>query len=103
MLLWVYQSCNIQPRQLLPNKFNTITAQGKTDPNQNIGISIKKCLISAKDANLAAPKYLGRPSKEFYVLNTMRIFSLLRPNKRASEQKISIYNLSLTIERIAKV
>ncbi|KAJ7011476.1 hypothetical protein NC653_001800 [Populus alba x Populus x berolinensis] len=36
----VFQNCNIQPRQPLPNQFNTITAQEKKDPNQNTGISI---------------------------------------------------------------
>lgn len=61
----VFQDCNIQPRQPLPNQFNTITAQGKKDPNQNTGISIQKCTFSAKGTNLTAPTYLGRPWKEF--------------------------------------
>ncbi|KAF5743821.1 putative Pectinesterase-3 precursor [Tripterygium wilfordii] len=61
----VFQNCNIQPRQPLPNQFNTITAQGKKDPNQNTGISIQKCTFSALDKNLTAPTYLGRPWKEY--------------------------------------
>ncbi|XP_038877946.1 pectinesterase 3 [Benincasa hispida] len=61
----VFQNCNIRPRQPLPNQFNTITAQGKKDINQNSGISIQKCTFSAYNDNLAAPTYLGRPWKEF--------------------------------------
>ncbi|MBA0595004.1 hypothetical protein E1A91_D05G152700v1 [Gossypium mustelinum] len=60
----VFQNCNIQPRQPLPNQFNTITAQGKKDPNQNTGISIQKCTITPF-GNLTANTYLGRPWKEF--------------------------------------
>ncbi|KAL5755454.1 hypothetical protein ACOSQ2_020200 [Xanthoceras sorbifolium] len=61
----VFQSCNIMPRQPLPNQFNTITAQGKKDPNQNTGISIQKCTISAFDTKLSAMTYLGRPWKQY--------------------------------------
>ncbi|KAI4329024.1 hypothetical protein L6164_021331 [Bauhinia variegata] len=50
----VFQNCNIMPRQPLPNQFNTITAQGKKDPNQNSAMSIQKCKISALD-KLTAP------------------------------------------------
>lgn len=60
----VFQNCNIKPRQPLANQFNTITAQGKKDPNQNTGISIQKCTISPFD-NVTAPTYLGRPWKEY--------------------------------------
>ncbi|GKV09696.1 hypothetical protein SLEP1_g21156 [Rubroshorea leprosula] len=61
----VFQSCKIQPRQPLPNQFNTITAQGKKDPNQNTGISIQKCTFSALNSSLTAQTYLGRPWKEY--------------------------------------
>lgn len=60
----VFQNCNIQPRQPMPNQFVTITAQGKKDPNQNTGISIQNCAMSPLD-NLTAPTYLGRPWKNF--------------------------------------
>ncbi|KAF8011264.1 hypothetical protein BT93_J1772 [Corymbia citriodora subsp. variegata] len=60
----VFQNCNIQPRQPMDNQFNTITAQGKKDPNQNTGISIQKCSITAK-GNVTAPTYLGRPWKDY--------------------------------------
>ncbi|KAM2268312.1 hypothetical protein ACFX1S_046445 [Malus domestica] len=61
----VFQNCNIQPRQPMANQFNTITAQGKKDPNQNTGISIQKCRLSALDSNLTAQTYLGRPWKDY--------------------------------------
>ena len=60
----VFQGCNIQPRQPMPNQFVTITAQGKKDPNQNTGISIQRCAISPL-ATLTAQTYLGRPWKDF--------------------------------------
>ncbi|EOA30177.1 hypothetical protein CARUB_v10013297mg [Capsella rubella] len=60
----VFQGCNIRPRQPLPNQFNTITAEGKKDQNQNSGLSIQRCTISA-NGNVTAPTYLGRPWKEF--------------------------------------
>ncbi|PQQ09259.1 pectinesterase 3 [Prunus yedoensis var. nudiflora] len=77
----VFQNCNIMPRQPMSNQFNTITAQGKKDPNQNTGISIQKCKISALDANLTAPTYLGRPWKEFSTTVFMQsdIGSFLNP------------------------
>ncbi|KAG6418392.1 hypothetical protein SASPL_120596 [Salvia splendens] len=60
----VFQGCNIQPRQPMPNQFVTITAQGKIDPNQNTGISIQRCTISPL-GTLTAQTYLGRPWKNF--------------------------------------
>nr|VDD61257.1 unnamed protein product [Brassica oleracea] len=60
----VFQDCKIMPRQPLGNQFNTITAQGKKDPNQNSGMSIQRCTISA-NGNVTAPTYLGRPWKDF--------------------------------------
>ncbi|KAI5594272.1 hypothetical protein BDE02_03G062700 [Populus trichocarpa] len=76
----VFQNCNIQPRQPLANQFNTITAQGKKDPNQNTGISIQKCKFSVFD-NVTAPTYLGRPWKDYSTTVIMQsdIGSFLRP------------------------
>ena len=78
----VFQSCTIQPRQPLRNQFNTITAQGKKDANQNTGISIQKCVFTPKDANLTAPTYLGRPWKEFSttVIMQSQIGEFLQPS-----------------------
>ncbi|CAI9286227.1 unnamed protein product [Lactuca saligna] len=76
----VYQNCKIMPRQPLPNQFVTITAQGKKDPNQNTGISIQKCDISAFD-KLTAATYLGRPWKDYSTTVIMQstIGSFLNP------------------------
>ncbi|XP_042490820.1 pectinesterase 3 [Macadamia integrifolia] len=60
----VFQKCNILPRQPMANQFNTITAQGKTDQNQNTGISIQRCNILPLD-NVTASTYLGRPWKNY--------------------------------------
>ncbi|RDX75484.1 Pectinesterase 3, partial [Mucuna pruriens] len=77
----VFQNCKIMPRQPLPNQFNTITAQGKKDPNQNTGIIIQKSTITPHDNNLTAPTYLGRPWKDFSTTVIMQsdIGSFLKP------------------------
>ncbi|KAF2285110.1 hypothetical protein GH714_037919 [Hevea brasiliensis] len=48
----------------MPRQFNTITAQSKSDPNQNTGMSIQGCRMNPFD-NLTAPTYLGRPWKDY--------------------------------------
>jgi pectinesterase len=61
----VLQNCNILPRQPMQGQQNTITAQGKTDPNMNTGISIQNCNVSPF-GNLSSVKtYLGRPWKNY--------------------------------------
>lgn len=76
----VFQNCNIISRQPLPNQFNTITAQGKADPNQNTGIIIQKSSLTAA-ANLTASTYLGRPWKPYSTTVIMQsdIGSFLNP------------------------
>ncbi|MED6171914.1 putative pectinesterase/pectinesterase inhibitor 41 [Stylosanthes scabra] len=66
----VFQSCNLYPRLPMKGQFNAITAQGRTDPNQDTGISIHNCTIRAADDLAAAGRgaaatYLGRPWKEY--------------------------------------
>ncbi|CAM8914260.1 unnamed protein product [Rhodiola kirilowii] len=61
----VFQNCRIRVRQPLPGQFNAVTAQGKTDPNQNTGTSVHKCRIDAYDEVLTARTYLGRPWKSY--------------------------------------
>lgn len=65
----VFQNCNIYPRLPMTGQFNAITAQGRTDPNQNTGISIQSCTIKAADdlfsGTGAVKTYLGRPWKEY--------------------------------------
>ncbi|KAJ9556499.1 hypothetical protein OSB04_011113 [Centaurea solstitialis] len=64
----VLQNCNIYARKP-PNRTNTITAQGRTDPNQNTGISIHNSRVTAasdlKGAGGSVKTYLGRPWKQY--------------------------------------
>ncbi|KAJ0112470.1 hypothetical protein Patl1_00971 [Pistacia atlantica] len=65
----VLQNCGIYPRLPMSGQFNAITAQGRTDPNQNTGTSIHNCTIRAADdlasSNQTVNTYLGRPWKEY--------------------------------------
>ncbi|XP_024020062.1 probable pectinesterase/pectinesterase inhibitor 7 [Morus notabilis] len=66
----VLQKCNIYPRLPLQNQFNAITAQGRTDPNQNTGTSINNCTIRAANDlasynNGTTKTYLGMPWNEY--------------------------------------
>ncbi|KAG6427990.1 hypothetical protein SASPL_112238 [Salvia splendens] len=64
----VLQNCNIYPRDP-PNKTNTITAQGRTDPNQSTGIIIQNSRVTAapdlRPVQGSVRTYLGRPWKEY--------------------------------------
>ncbi|KZV36938.1 putative pectinesterase/pectinesterase inhibitor 46-like [Dorcoceras hygrometricum] len=59
----VIQNCNILPKKPMPGQQNTITAQGKFDPNQNTGISIQNCNITPAASLAGVSSYLGRPWK----------------------------------------
>ncbi|KAK4779825.1 hypothetical protein SAY87_015931 [Trapa incisa] len=67
----VFQDCNLYPRLPMSGQFNAITAQGRTDPNQNTGTSIQNCTIrpatdlEAAGGNSTVQTYLGRPWKEY--------------------------------------
>ncbi|XP_049388642.1 probable pectinesterase/pectinesterase inhibitor 41 [Solanum stenotomum] len=65
----LFQNCNLYPRLPMVNQFNAITAQGRTDINQNTGISIQNCTIRPADdlalSNSTTKTYLGRPWKEY--------------------------------------
>ncbi|KAJ6729891.1 PECTINESTERASE [Salix viminalis] len=80
----VFQNCNIYARNP-PSKTNTITAQGRTDPNQNTGISIHNCRVTAasdlKPVQSSVKTYLGRPWKEYSRTVFMKTFldSLINP------------------------
>ena len=82
----VLQNCNMYPRLPMSGQFNAITAQGRTDPNQNTGISIQNATI--KSAQDLAPvvgtveTYLGRPWKEYSRTVYMQSFmdSLIAPS-----------------------
>ncbi|XP_062209267.1 pectinesterase-like [Phragmites australis] len=64
----VFQDCTLYSRLPMAGQSNTVTAQGRTDPNQNTGTTIQGCTIAAAPdlaANTAFPvaTYLGRPWK----------------------------------------
>ena len=65
----VFQNCCIYARNP-PNKINTITAQGRINPNQSGGISIQNCTVKAaldlKLVQSSVKTYLGRPWKEYF-------------------------------------
>ncbi|KAJ6674954.1 PECTINESTERASE [Salix viminalis] len=65
----VLQNCNLYPRLPMSGQFNAITAQGRTDPNQNTGTSIHNCNLRAADdlasSTQTVQTYLGRPWKEY--------------------------------------
>nr|GMD13817.1 probable pectinesterase/pectinesterase inhibitor 7 [Ipomoea batatas] len=65
----VFQNCNIYPRLPMSGQFNAITAQGRTDPNQNTGTSILNCTIKPADdlanSTTTTNTFLGRPWKEY--------------------------------------
>ncbi|XP_060219132.1 probable pectinesterase/pectinesterase inhibitor 25 [Lycium barbarum] len=61
----IFQNCNLFARKPMPDQKNIFTAQGRSDPNQNTGISIQNCTIQAapdlaQDLNLTL-SFLGRP------------------------------------------
>lgn len=65
----VLQNCNIMARKPDANQKIMYTAQGREDPNQNTGISIQNCRMSATSDLVAAKSsfqvYLGRPWKAY--------------------------------------
>ncbi|KAL0403080.1 UNVERIFIED_CONTAM: putative pectinesterase/pectinesterase inhibitor 46 [Sesamum radiatum] len=71
----VIQNSNILPKLPLLGQQNTITAQGKFDPNQNTGISIQNCTIWAGANLTGVSTFLGRPWKNYsttvYIQNVM--------------------------------
>ncbi|XP_021808219.1 probable pectinesterase/pectinesterase inhibitor 7 [Prunus avium] len=81
----VFQNCNLYPRQPNQGQSNAITAQGRTDPNQNTGTSIQNCTIKPTpdlaSSNFTVKTYLGRPWKEYSRTVYMQTFmaSLIDP------------------------
>ncbi|KAJ0491967.1 putative pectinesterase [Helianthus annuus] len=82
----VLQNCDINARRPGPSQKNMVTAQGRTDPNQNTGIVIQKCRIGAtsdlKPVQGTFPTYLGRPWKEYSrtVVMQTTIGNVIHPN-----------------------
>ncbi|XP_010534984.1 PREDICTED: pectinesterase-like [Tarenaya hassleriana] len=81
----VFQDCDIHARRPNPEQRNMVTAQGRTDPNQNTGIVIQNCRIGAtldlREAEDDFPTYLGRPWKRFSRTVVMQsdISDVIRP------------------------
>ncbi|KAJ0987457.1 hypothetical protein J5N97_005813 [Dioscorea zingiberensis] len=67
----IFQNCTIMPRQPMEGQKNTITAQGRIDPNENTGIVIQTSTISPFD-NVTVDTYLGRPWKNYSTTIFMR-------------------------------
>ncbi|KAF5455288.1 hypothetical protein F2P56_024883 [Juglans regia] len=65
----VFQNCNLYARKPNENQRNIFTAQGREDPNQNTGISILNCKVTAASDLIPVKSsfetYLGRPWKEY--------------------------------------
>ncbi|XP_008439095.3 pectinesterase 2-like [Cucumis melo] len=65
----VLQNCMIYARKPMNGQKNAVTAQGRTDPNQNTGISIHNSRVMATDdlkpVESTVKTYLGRPWKEY--------------------------------------
>ncbi|XP_031497630.1 pectinesterase-like [Nymphaea colorata] len=65
----VFQNCKLYARRPNPNQQNIFTAQGRTDPNQNTGISVQNCKVAAASDLIPVKSnfstYLGRPWKEY--------------------------------------
>uniref|UniRef100_A0ACD5W0L2 Uncharacterized protein n=1 Tax=Avena sativa TaxID=4498 RepID=A0ACD5W0L2_AVESA len=65
----VLQRCVLTARRPMRGQKNAVTAQGRTDPNQNTGTSLQRCrVVPAADlapVAQASPTYLGRPWKAY--------------------------------------
>ncbi|XP_040380488.1 pectinesterase-like [Oryza brachyantha] len=65
----VLQGCVLTARRPAAAQKNAVTAQGRTDPNQNTGTSVHRCrVVPAPDLAPVAkqfPTFLGRPWKEY--------------------------------------
>ncbi|KAA8533849.1 hypothetical protein F0562_031366 [Nyssa sinensis] len=65
----VFQNCMIYARRPMSGQQNTITAQGRTNPNQNTGISIHNSRVMAspdlQQVLSSFRTFLGRPWKQY--------------------------------------
>ncbi|KAH7656018.1 Pectinesterase protein [Dioscorea alata] len=65
----ILQNCNIYVRKPMSQQKNTVTAQGRTDPNENTGIIVHNSVVSATSELQAVQgsikTYLGRPWKKY--------------------------------------
>lgn len=81
----VIQDSDIHARRPNSGQKNMLTAQGRTDPNQNTGIVIQKCRVGAtsdlRPVQSSFPTYLGRPWKAYSrtVFMQSSITDVIRP------------------------
>ncbi|XP_043700125.1 probable pectinesterase/pectinesterase inhibitor 20 [Telopea speciosissima] len=81
----VFQSCNIYARLPIQGQSNTMTAQGRSDPNQSTGTSIQDCNIRASLelflSNYTTKTFLGRPWRPYSRTVVMQTYldSLIDP------------------------
>ncbi|XP_031500071.1 pectinesterase/pectinesterase inhibitor PPE8B-like [Nymphaea colorata] len=81
----VFQNCLIVARKPLPDQKNSITAQGRKDPNQNTGFSLQFCNITGDSqlvqSSTSTYSYLGRPWKPYSrtVIMQSYISGIVRP------------------------
>uniref|UniRef100_A0A2P2JQR9 Pectinesterase n=2 Tax=Rhizophora mucronata TaxID=61149 RepID=A0A2P2JQR9_RHIMU len=61
----VLQNCNIYIRRSVSGQTNTVTAQGRKDPNENTGIVFHNSRVAAADDLGSSKSYLGRPWHEY--------------------------------------
>ncbi|KDP33982.1 hypothetical protein JCGZ_07553 [Jatropha curcas] len=65
----VFQACNILSLMPMPGQFTVITAQSRDIPDEDTGISIQNCSISATDelysSSATVKSYLGRPWRSY--------------------------------------
>ncbi|XP_010264200.1 PREDICTED: pectinesterase 2-like [Nelumbo nucifera] len=80
----VFQNCNMFARKP-KNSIVTVTAQGRSDPNQNTGIVIHNSRITAasdlKPVQSSVKTYLGRPWRQYSRTVVLKTFldSLIQP------------------------
>ncbi|XP_052184331.1 pectinesterase-like [Diospyros lotus] len=71
----VFQNCNIYVRKPLSNQDNYVTAQKRSDPNQNTGIVIHNSMVKAAGEGAGSRKtYLGRPWQKYSRTVFMKCF-----------------------------
>ncbi|XP_031500107.1 pectinesterase-like [Nymphaea colorata] len=61
----VFQNCDILPKKPLSGHKVTVTAQSRSDPNQNTGFTIQNCRVAPDPDSAPAKAFLGRPWKEY--------------------------------------
>ncbi|XP_073042386.1 pectinesterase-like [Primulina eburnea] len=61
----VIQNSSILPYRPIDGNMNTITAQGKSNPYSNTGISIQNCVVSPGQDLTGVLTYLGRPWRNY--------------------------------------